>query len=117
MIWLPFEDEIASKTEQLILKYNPSWTGANYQRIPFEVADWSKEYFTPETLHSYDVLIPFTQEKWRGRIQACRGMGASSIPEKDKITFDLEFKDYLSCNVPEKFSILHQILIEIYKKK
>lgn len=28
MAWLPFEDRIAGKSEELVLKYSPSWTGA-----------------------------------------------------------------------------------------
>ncbi|MGH7926666.1 MAG: class I SAM-dependent methyltransferase [Candidatus Binatia bacterium] len=30
--WLPGRDEIANKTEALVLKYNPDWTGAGYRR-------------------------------------------------------------------------------------
>ena len=30
MIWLPYEDSIAEKTEEIILKYNPNWTGAGF---------------------------------------------------------------------------------------
>lgn len=33
MGWLPYEDEIAGKSEDLILKYNPKWTGC--RGIPF----------------------------------------------------------------------------------
>jgi len=43
MIWLPAESEVAQASENIILKYNPTWTGAG-----------------------------FTRESWHGRMKACR---------------------------------------------
>ncbi len=34
MAWLPLESPIAKVSETLILKYNPTWTGANWKREP-----------------------------------------------------------------------------------
>ena len=31
--WLPFLDDTARRTEELVLKYNPSWTGAGYDGV------------------------------------------------------------------------------------
>jgi SAM-dependent methyltransferase len=117
MIWLPFEDSIAQKTEEIILKYNPDWTGANHKRrdLPLQIPEWSKEAFTTISLNTYDAQIPFTQDTWRGRIRACRGIGASSISNDLKHQFDIEFKAYMEENMPKEFTILHQILIEIFK--
>jgi ubiquinone/menaquinone biosynthesis C-methylase UbiE len=117
MIWLPFEDELAKKTEEMILKYNPDWTGANYTRRPLQISAWSLEKFTPVTLHTYDAKIPFNRESWRGRIRACRGMGASAISESLKRKFDSEFKEYLKKSKPYNFTVLHQVGIEAYKAK
>ena len=117
MIWLPYEDDIVKKTEDMILNYNPDWTGAKFQRIHLQVPEWSKDCFEPVMLYIYDTDIPFTQESWRGRIRACRGMGASSLSDDKKRQFDNELKVYLVENQPEKFTVLHQILIEVYKQK
>ena len=35
----------------------------------------------------YDEPIPFSRESWRGRIRACRGVGASP-PEAEVLRFD-----------------------------
>jgi hypothetical protein len=68
------------------------------------------------SLSTYDAQIPFTQDTtWRGRIRACRGIGASSISNDFKHQFDIEFKAYLEENMPKEFTILHQVLIEIFK--
>ncbi len=32
MAWLPYEDEIAGKSEELVLKYSPKWSGAGETR-------------------------------------------------------------------------------------
>ncbi len=117
MIWLPFEDEIARKTEAMILHYNPEWSGANYRRMTLQVAEWSKEHFEAAALHTYDAQIPFTRDTWRGRIRACRGMGASSLSEEIKTEFDKNFEKYSNENFPPSFSVLHQVWIEAYKKK
>jgi SAM-dependent methyltransferase len=117
MIWLPFEDDIAKKTESMILKYNPDWTGANHERMHLGISDWSKEHFEPIALYTYDAHISFTRDTWRGRIRACRGMGASTISEKVKNKFDKEFGMYSKENFPERFTVLHQVWIEAYRKK
>jgi SAM-dependent methyltransferase len=117
MIWLPFEDEIARHAEEMILKYNPDWTGAHHTRMPLQASEWSHNAFIPVALHTYDAMIPFTRESWRGRIRACRGMGASSLPDDIKNRFDSEFKEYLAVHQPEEFAVLHQVWIEAYTVK
>ena len=39
MGWLPFEDKIAGKSEEIILKYNPKWTGCGDTVHPVWVPD------------------------------------------------------------------------------
>jgi ubiquinone/menaquinone biosynthesis C-methylase UbiE len=82
MAWLPFEDEIAGKSEELVLKYSPDWTGAGNTRRPNWVPDVAYEFFDMEEHEEYDVMVPFTRESWHGRMIACRGVGASLSPEE-----------------------------------
>lgn len=42
MAWLPFEDEIAGASEQLVLKYSPKWSGASLSKE--EINRWEKEH-------------------------------------------------------------------------
>ena len=46
MGWLPFEDEIAGKSEEIILKYNPNWTGCGDKVHPVLVPEQYLEFFT-----------------------------------------------------------------------
>ena len=48
MGWLPYEDEIAGKSENLILKYNPEWTGCGDTVHPVWVPEEYLDYFVVE---------------------------------------------------------------------
>lgn len=113
MNWLPEEDEIAKKTEELVLKYNPEWKGANYQRESLKVPDWVDEKISVTTLHTFDDNLNFSRETWAGRIRACRGVGASLSPDK-VIEFDSEHQELLRKIAPSEFKILHQVMIQIF---
>jgi SAM-dependent methyltransferase len=77
LAWLPHQDSIAQQTEELVLRYNPGWTGAGYKGNIPPVFPWAKEYFDLRTFHVMHAPLSFTRETWRGRIRACRGIGAS----------------------------------------
>lgn len=114
--WLPFEDEIAGASERLVLKYNPVWNGAGYQRPVMETPQWLGELFSVHNMVSYDLPILFTRETWHGRMLACRGTGASHLPEKELAAFQREHKDMLN-SCPEQFNVLHHVtMLDLVKK-
>lgn len=115
MAWLPFESEIAKSSEDLVLKYNPSWSGGRMTRYELKAPEWSKELFTVENAITYDMDVPFTRESWNGRMKACRGIDAS-LPPKVIAEFEKEHLAYLS-TVPKKFTIPHYASILDLKKK
>ena len=49
LCWLPLEDEIAGKTEELILKHNPSWSAAGYSGEVPEFPEWAAKDFKLKT--------------------------------------------------------------------
>lgn len=114
MNWLPFEDEIAGKTEELVLKYNPDWKGNGFKGNIFSVPSWSDNIFELDTYHKFRVHVPFTRNSWCGRIRACRGIGAS-LTKKDVTEFDREHEYMLRKIAPESFKILHEAWFEIYR--
>jgi SAM-dependent methyltransferase len=115
MAWLPYEDKIAGNSENLVLKYNPSWTGAGEKRSEQSIPEWSKALFEANNSIIYDVNIPFTRESWHGRIKTCRGIGASSLSDETIIEFEKEHIKMLS-EVSEPFDILHYVAILDLKK-
>lgn len=106
MAWLPFEDAIAGKSEELVLKYNPGWTGAGETMHRIFIPDCYDRYFE-EVLHDeYRLDVHFTRERWNGRMKACRGVGASLSPEQ-VARWEQEHMSLLESIAPEEFDILH----------
>ena len=112
--WLPRLDEVALRTERLILKYNQQWTAANYSGEVPEFPSWAEGHFRLKNFFYYDESIPFTRESWRGRIRACRGVGAALSPEEVK-KFDEEHAALLHELVGESFTVLHRIDAHIFE--
>jgi SAM-dependent methyltransferase len=108
LCWLPKQDEIARRSEELVLKYNPQWTGGGYDG---EVSrEWPKmePFFDVADFFVFDAAIPFTHESWRGRFRACRGIGAS-LDDVEVAAFDREHAELLQEAVPAKFQVAHRI--------
>ena len=116
MAWLPFEDPIARASEELVLKYNPGWTGAKETRRPIELPGVVRDYFETEEQEVYDISVPFTKESWHGRMRACRGVGAS-LSEAELVRWDGEHKRMLDKIAAEKFEILHYAALAVLRPK
>ncbi len=116
MAWLPFEDEIAGKSEGIVLKYCPNWTGAGETRHPIWIPDVAYEYFELEDHEEYDVKVPFTKESWHGRMRACRGVGAS-LPGEELAKWNEEHRKMLDEIAPEQFDVLHYAALAVLRKK
>lgn len=114
MAWLPYESKIAKTSEELVLKYNPDWTGGGMTRYELRTPDWLMDLFEVSNAITYDIDVPFTRESWNGRMKACRGVDASLPSEKIR-EFEKEHKEYL-LTVPEKFVIPHYATILDLKK-
>ncbi|MDO5292687.1 MAG: class I SAM-dependent methyltransferase [bacterium] len=116
MAYLPEESEIARKSEELILKYNPDWTGAHMTRYNPVPPKGAENWFMVDHIISYDITIPFTRESWNGRMKTCRGMGASSLSQKEIAVWEKEHQAYLA-TVPEVFDIPHFVtMIDLRKE-
>lgn len=116
MAWLPMEDEIAGKSEALVLKYNPLWTGCGEQRHVISVPEIYNDYFMVKNQEVFDLLVPFDRESWNGRMKSCRGIGASLPPEETE-KFDAEHRALLEETAPVDFSVLHYAAITVMKKR
>ena len=115
MAWLPFEDELAGKSEQLVLKYSPDWTGGRMVRHPIEIPDVVYETFEMEDHEEYDLNVHFTRESWHGRMKACRGVGAS-LSGDELAAWEAEHRALLA-NAPDEFDVKHYAAIAVLKKK
>lgn len=81
--WLPLSGNVVEATEALIKAHNPGWqmdggTGI-YPQWPRDV---NEAGFTNIETFSFDVMVPYTHEAWRGRIRASAGIAASLSPKQ-----------------------------------
>ena len=117
MGWLPYEDPVAGKSEEIILKHNPNWTANGDTVHPVWVPEQYLNNFTLLSQKEFRVDIPFSREGWHGRMRACRGVGAS-MTEEQVAAWDKEHKEMLEKNAPENFMVKHYISIaELQVKK
>jgi SAM-dependent methyltransferase len=106
--WLPRLDPVARASEQLVLRFNPQWSGADWAGNIPPLPGWAKADFTLTAMFWYDEAIPFTREAWRGRMRACRGVGATLSAEEIE-RYDREHAALLEGLVPERFTVLHRL--------
>lgn len=116
MAWLPYEDRIAGASENLILQYNPGWTGAGETKHPITVPDCVHQRFDAVYHEEYDLEVPFTRETWHGRMKACRGVGAS-LPPAEIEAWENDHRRLLADIAPEKFFVKHYAAVLELKKK
>ena len=116
MAWLPFESEIALQSERLVQQYNPNWTGGGIRRSQTQPPAWAEKWF--DCLHCEDhaLDVAFTRESWHGRMFACRGVGASGLPEEQIAAFARAHWAYMP-SVPETFVIPHYVTLLDFRKK
>lgn len=107
--WLPLGANIVSKTEELILSYNPDWQGAGGTGM---YPDWLTQVaaggFTDIETFTFDVRMTYSQEAWRGRIRASAGIGAS-LPHDKIVAFDNRLKELLQKKYPDRMEIPHRV--------
>ena len=117
MGWLPYEDALAGKSEEIILKHNPNWSSYGDTVKPVYVPDELLPYFDIINRMEYRVDVPFTREGWHGRMRACRGVGAA-MDEKQLAAWNEEHMQMLKDTAPEKFMVKHYVsLAELQVKK
>jgi SAM-dependent methyltransferase len=106
--WLPRVDEIARRSEELVLQFNPAWTTAGWSGEVPEMPAWAVGRFERVARFVFDAPVEFTRESWRGRIRACRGVGAA-LSSDEMARFDVAHAELLDATVPIRFTILHRI--------
>ena len=115
MAWLPYEDKIAMESENLVLKYNPTWSGAGETVHPIHIPDCYLKSFDLVYHEEYTLNVHFTRESWNGRMKACRGVGAS-LTQNEIMNWEQEHMIMLEKIAPYEFDILHYAAIAELKK-
>ena len=116
LIWERQEKGIVAGTHDLIAKYNAEAKDWRRGRNPDAevVPKWSQKWLRLKTFHEFVADLPFSRESWRGRIRACRWIGAA-LSGKQTEAFDREHAVLLEQIAPAKFVIPHRITMRIFE--
>jgi len=114
LIWDMSAGGIVPHTNELIQKYNAQARRKEHRRDRAVIPDWSRNWLRLITYHELRADLPFTRESWRGRIRACRWIGAA-LSRRQTEMFDREHEAMLERMAPPKFAVPHRITIQIFE--
>lgn len=107
--YLVLQDNVAGRTEALILEHNPGWPKAGWRGIhPEQVQALDIGGFTAVESFSYVTNVAFTHEAWRGRIRTCNGIGAA-LDDGAVESFDVDLAGLLAREFPGTLDVRHRV--------
>jgi SAM-dependent methyltransferase len=106
--WLPRADPVARASEILVKRYNPAWQDAGWSGAVAAVPPWAQGRATVRAMFWFDEDVPFTHVAWRGRMRACRGIGAT-LDERQVAAFDAEHAALLASLASDPFTVRHRV--------
>ncbi len=103
--WLPSRNSIALHTQTLIEEFNSTAYKPNETKMfPEWVEDIYKAGFSGVETFSFDINIPYSIEKWMGRIQASPEIGGS-LNKEEISEFNSRLKTFLEEHASTTFNI------------
>lgn len=109
-VYLPFADNVAARTEEIVRRYNPGWqAGGGTGLFPSWLTDLCSVGFREVESFSFDTDVSFTHVSWRGRMRACNGV-APSMTDADVQDFDRDL-DAMLQQFPETLLIPHRVFV------
>ncbi|SET80258.1 Methyltransferase domain-containing protein [Salinibacillus kushneri] len=115
---LPIGNNIVSETEKLVSKYNGKFKGqSNFGFYPEWIEEIYEVGFSNIETFTFDILITFTHEEWRGRMRTSTEIGGS-LSKEEILQFDNELDKILKSKFSgEKLEIPHRMFSIICEKK
>ncbi len=108
--YLPEHVPVARDTEDLILKFNPSWTMAGSRGVfPERIDQLIHGGFRLVEEFCYHHDEEFSHARWRGRMRTCNGVGSGGLPPSEVVRFDEALGRLLSDSYPDPMAIEHRV--------
>ena len=105
---LPRADALAAASEDHVLRFTPDGRGGGWKgTVPAEPS-WTAGRATVRAMFWFDADVPFTREDWRGRMRACRGIGAT-LDADAVAAFDAALAGWLAQGTPPSFTVRHRV--------
>ena len=99
------------RCEEIILKHNPGWRSAGNDGLsPEQVWQLTRHRFDSIQTYTFDQNLSFTHERWRGRLRACNGVGASLTADEIH-EVDNEIRCMLEDEFPDDINVLHRVFV------
>jgi SAM-dependent methyltransferase len=112
---VPALGSVAWRTEQLILKHNPSWRHANSAGINGQVLrDFQAAGLVGIESFSFDLPVPMTRPQWRGFTRTSSAVGAT-MTESQIASFDRDHEQLLQTEA-EPVQILFRVFAAVAAK-
>lgn len=107
--YLARHSPLARHTEDLILRFNPSWSMAGESGVhPDEIDDVIRGGFRFVEAFSWDEVEEFSYARWIGRMHACNGVGATLAPA-ELARFDEELMRLMRERHAEPVTVPHRV--------
>ena len=98
--WVEMCGNVVEATKKLIGQHNPKWTyRGEFGLHGYVLRDLGEAGFQDLETFSFDLLVPYNHESWRGRIRASAGV-AASLGEDAVRGFDEALKSMLENQFP-----------------
>lgn len=96
------DDNVVTKTRELVSKINIEWRGLKSVGIyPQWITDLYHAGFTNVESFSFDTIVSFTHDEWKGKMRTDESIGGSLKQEKIK-DFDLALSTLLEKEFDQK---------------
>jgi SAM-dependent methyltransferase len=109
---------VARETEDLILRFNPSWSMAGSSGLFPERIDEviRRGYeFVEEFCYHHDE--EFSHDRWRGRMRTSNGVGSGGLSPSDVLQFDQALGRLLNEKYPDPMLIEHRVWCVVARKR
>ncbi len=108
--YLAEHSAVARDTEDLILRFNPSWTMAGSTGMyPERIDELIRAGFRLVEEFCYDHDQLFTHASWRGRMRTCNGVGSGGLPPAEVSRFDEALGRLLGSKYPDPVVVEHRV--------
>lgn len=115
--YLPEHSPVAHDTEELVLRFNPSWSMAGWPGIfPEHIDQVIRGGFALVEQFCYDEVEEFSHARWRGRIRTCNGVGSGGLSPPVVERFDQALAQLLSEKYPDPVGVAHRVWCVVAKK-
>jgi SAM-dependent methyltransferase len=108
---------VARDTEELVLKFNPSWNMAGWTGIFSErIDEVIRGGFRLEEQFCYHHDEEFSHTRWRGRMRTCSGVGSGNLSPTEVVQFDNALMDLLRSKYPDPMMVEYRVWSVVVRK-